>query len=105
MRKFSFGDFLLSKKIRSAFRKCWFFYRYAKFIFFAEDYQHHQFKKNGQLAMTYHTIGESHFKPNTWCEPAIYNNWLDLETQQLSHANNDIKQSSFRIGDECINDR
>lgn len=42
--------------------------------------------------------------PGSWYGPPFVN-FLDSEYQQFCHANSDLKQSSFRISDECVNDR
>lgn len=42
--------------------------------------------------------------PGSWYGPPFIN-YLDTEHQQSCHANVDLKQSSFRTGDECVSDR
>lgn len=42
--------------------------------------------------------------PGSWYGPP-FTNFLDAEHQQTCHASIDLKQSSFRISDECVNDR
>lgn len=54
--------------------------------------------------MTTHTFNENQCRPGSWFGSSV-TSWLDLESQQMCHANSDLKQSSFRIGDECNSDR
>lgn len=73
----------------------------------AEDTIHNQrqrMRKASHFVMSSQPYSENQCKPGSWSGPP-FSNWLDLDSQQSYHANADLKQSSFRVGDECVSDR
>ncbi|XP_068085270.1 protein unc-79 homolog [Anabrus simplex] len=61
-------------------------------------------RKVGVFSMGAHSISEHPRHPGSWCGPQTQP-ILDAATQQACHAEFDLKQSSFRIGDDCIYER
>ncbi|KAJ9597429.1 hypothetical protein L9F63_011723, partial [Diploptera punctata] len=59
-------------------------------------------RKVGLFASGPQQLADYPRRPGTWCGPRTL---LDPETQQACHAEFDLKQSSFRIGDECVYER
>ncbi|XP_021924860.1 protein unc-79 homolog isoform X4 [Zootermopsis nevadensis] len=70
-----------------------------------EDHAHtqrHQSRKIGLFPTAPQSLADYPHRPGSWCGPRTL---LDPETQQACHAEFDLRQSSFRIGDECVYER
>ncbi|XP_069685618.1 protein unc-79 homolog isoform X4 [Periplaneta americana] len=64
--------------------------------------QRHRPRKAGLFATGPQSLADYPRRPGAWYGPRTL---LDPETQQACHAEFDLKQSSFRIGDECVYER
>ncbi|XP_073986418.1 UNC-79 domain-containing protein isoform X3 [Rhodnius prolixus] len=59
-------------------------------------------RRGGPFSLPPHSLSENSLQAGTWygVHPP-----MDCSTQQACHASFQLKQSDFRVGDECVNDR
>lgn len=77
-----------------------------KNMYIVDDLLHshrQRLSKSNQLTMN-SSANKSRWHPGSWYGPPFVD-WVDSDHQQTCHASADLKQSSFRIGDECVSDR
>ncbi|XP_063244249.1 protein unc-79 homolog [Bacillus rossius redtenbacheri] len=66
--------------------------------------QRQRTKKTGLFTIGQHLLTDFPRHPGSWCGPQ-HQPLLDPATQQACHAEFDLKQSSLRVGEDCISQR
>ncbi|KAG8333730.1 Protein unc-79 [Homalodisca vitripennis] len=69
-----------------------------------EKLQRPKIRKQGPFSIGAYSLSDMTRRPNSWCA-AQQQSLLNPATQQACHAAFDLKQSSFRVGDECVYER
>lgn len=67
--------------------------------------QRQKTKKQAPFSMGTYSLSDQPRRPGSWCGGPQQQSILDPGTQHACHAAFDLKQSSFRVGDDCVLDR